>query len=68
MTFKYGLTLPVSGGHKIKRFRQWANSTLPDLEFRLPPQAPIETNSLTIRLRSVEDRARILEALPGAIP
>ena len=63
MTFKYSLTLPISGSHKLKRFTQWADAALPDLQYRLPPQTPIKTETMTIRLRSVEDRARVLETL-----
>jgi hypothetical protein len=68
MTFKYGLTLAARGGNKLSRFKAWAETALPDLEYLLPPQTPIETETLTIRLRSLEDRRRILEALPGTLP
>ena len=68
MTFKYGLTVPVRGGNKLKRFREWAAEALPDVEYRLPPQTPVETESMTIRLRSVADRARLLGALPSTLP
>lgn len=63
MTFKYSLTLPISGSHKLKRFTAWAEAHLPGLAYRLPPQTPIKTETMTIRLRDVEDRARILTAL-----
>lgn len=68
MTFKYGLTLSARGGNKLARFKAWAEQALPDLDYRLPPQTPIETESMTIRLKSVEDRARVLKALPGTLP
>lgn len=68
MTFKYGLTLPAQGGDKLVRFKTWADQHLPNLEYRLPPQAPIKTETLTIRLRSVEDRGRVLKALPHSLP
>ena len=68
MTFKYGLTFPIRGGNKLTRFRAWAEQTLPDLDYRLPPQTPIETESMTIRLRSLEDRARILTLMPDTLP
>ncbi len=68
MTFKYGLTLSARGGNKLSRFRAWADTALPGLEYLLPPQTPIETESLTIRLRTLEDRKRILAALPGTLP
>ena len=68
MTFKYSLTLPISGSHKLKRFTDWAAATLPGLEYRLPPQTPIKTETMTIRLRALDDRARILTALGSSKP
>ena len=68
MTFKYSLTLPISGSHKLKRFTDWADTTLPGLEYRLPPQTPIKTETMTIRLRALDDRARILTALGSSKP
>lgn len=68
MTFKYGLTLPSLGGNKLTRFEAWAKTALPELEYRLPPQTPIKTETMTIRLRSIEDRARVLAAFPGTLP
>ncbi len=61
MTFKYAVTLPVSGAHKIRRFREWAEKHLPGLSYSLPPQTPIKTETMTIRLRSLEDRAQLME-------
>ena len=63
MTFKYSLTLPISGSHKLKRFTQWVDATLPGLQYRLPPQTPIKTETMTIRLRELDDRARLMDAL-----
>lgn len=68
MTYKYGLTVPVKGSNKLKRFRDWAAEALPDLDYRLPPQTPVKSESMTIRLRSVDDRARVLGALPATLP
>jgi hypothetical protein len=68
MTFKYSLTLPISGSHKLKRFTDWATATLPDLQYRLPPQTPIKTETMTIRLRELDDRARLLTALATSKP
>jgi hypothetical protein len=65
MPFKYGYTIPAIGGNKLRRFRHWAMTSLPDLQYSLPPQAPIETETLTIRLRSLEDSERIRAALSG---
>lgn len=67
-TFKYALTLPISGSHKLKRFTLWAETALPGLEYRLPPQTPIKTETMTIRLQALEDRARVLEALGSSKP
>jgi hypothetical protein len=65
MTFKYGLTIPAPGGNKLRRFKQWANGSLPDLQYSLPPQASIESETLTVRLRSLADGERIRAALAG---
>ena len=68
MTFKYSLTLAIAGSHKLKRLSQWADATLPGLEYRLPPQTPIKTETMTIRLRALDDRARVLDALATSRP
>jgi hypothetical protein len=66
MTFKYSLTLPITGGNKLRRFRDWAEAHLPDMSYSLPPQTPIKTEVMTIRVMSVEDRRRVLETLAKA--
>jgi hypothetical protein len=66
MTFKYSLTLPITGGNKLRRFRDWAEAHLPDMSYSLPPQTPIKTETMTIRVMSVEDRRRVLETLAKA--
>ena len=63
MTFKYSVTLPMSGGNKLRRFQEWTSVHLPELSYSLPHQTPIKTETMTIRLRSLEDRARLLEAV-----
>jgi len=68
MTFKYALTLPISGSHKLKRFTLWAEKELPGMKYNLPPQTPIKTETMTIRLAAVEDRARVLAALASSKP
>ena len=68
MTFKYSVTLPVSGGDKLRRFREWADQHLPDMSYSLPPQTPIKTETMTIRLRALDDRARVLDALATSRP
>jgi hypothetical protein len=65
MTFKYGLPIPATGGHKLLRFSHWSKTALPEHDYRLPPQTPIESATLTIRPRSLDDRARVLHALAG---
>ena len=66
MTFKYSLTLPISGGNKLRRFRDWAEAHLPDMSYSLPAQTPIKTETMTIKVMSVEDRQRVLETLARA--
>lgn len=66
MTFKYTVTLPISGSHKINRFRQWAGKHLPGLSYSLPPQTPIKSATMTVRLRSADDRANVLQTLQNA--
>ncbi len=68
MTFKYALTLPISGSHKLSRFTDWAETKLPGLQYRLPPQTPIKTETMTIRLRELDDRQRVLTALADSKP
>ncbi|HVX72253.1 MAG: hypothetical protein ACTHKD_01160 [Devosia sp.] len=67
-TFKYGFTFPISGGNKLQRFKHWAAANVPDLDYRLPVQTPIETTAMTIRLKSLDDRARLVQALPAELP
>lgn len=61
MTYKYSVTLPITGSHKLSRFKAWADTHMPDLDYNLPPQTPIKTETMTIRLRSVEDRQALLQ-------
>lgn len=63
MTFKYSATFPIAGPNKLRRFREWAGTHLPGLGYSLPPQTPIKAEAMTVRLRSLEDRAALLEAL-----
>jgi hypothetical protein len=41
MTFKYSVTLPISGGNKLTRFKDWAEQHVPAVRYSLPPQTPI---------------------------
>jgi hypothetical protein len=68
MTFKYGFTFPITGGNKLKRFTAWMEANLPTLEYSLPPQVPIETETMTVRLKSLDDRARLIAAMPSTLP
>ena len=67
-TFKYGLTIPISGSHKLKRFAAWIALTAPHVAYRLPPQAPIDSSTLTIRLSSSDERQQVLALLPATLP
>ena len=60
MTFKYSVTLPIGGRNKLRRFREWVAQHLPDLSYSLPQQTPIKTEVMTVRLMSLDDRARLL--------
>jgi hypothetical protein len=68
MTFKYSVTLPISGGNKLRRFRTWVDKHLPDLSYSLPQQTPIKTEVMTIRLLSIDDRARLLNTWASVQP
>ena len=50
MTFKYSVTLPISGGNKLSRFKDWAEQHVPAVRYSLPPQTPIKTDTMTVRL------------------
>ena len=68
MSFRYGLTLPALGGNKLARFTEWARENVPDVEYKLPVQAPIKTETLTIRLNSPTALARLRGAFPTTLP
>lgn len=68
MTFKYAVTLAAAGGNKLPRFRAWAEATIPEIEYHLPPETPVKSEFLTIRLRSLDDRARLCASFPGTLP
>jgi hypothetical protein len=68
MTFKYSLTIPALGSHKLKRFNLWAAATMPELAYSLPVQTPIKTENMTIRLRSEADKAAVISAFPATLP
>lgn len=66
MSFRYSHTFPISGPNKLPRFKQWAAANLPGIAFSLPPQVPVKSTALTVRLQSIEDRNALTEKLDGA--
>ncbi len=66
MSFKYSFTFPISGGNKLQRVKAWAEEHAPAIEISLPPQTPIKTESITIRLKSPEDRKALIHKLAQA--
>lgn len=65
MSFRYSYTFPINGPNKLPRFSQWAAQNMPGVEFSLPPQVPAKSTSLTIRLKSIEDRDALIAGLDG---
>lgn len=66
MTFRYSFTFPISGPNKIPRFKRWAAEHAPDVETSLPPQVPVKSEAMTIRLKSPDDRSKLLARLADA--
>jgi hypothetical protein len=66
MTFRYSVTLPVSGPNKVRRFREWAEAHIPTLSYSLPAETVLKSETMTIRLMSPEDRRQLLEAIATA--
>lgn len=66
MTYKYTCTFPITGGNKLSRFQTWAKEHAPDISVNLPPQVPIESEALTVRLQSPDDRRKLIERLASA--
>ncbi len=66
MTFRCSFTFPISGSNKLPRFRRWAAENAPEMAFSLPPQVPVKSESLTVRVRSSADRQAFLALLDGA--
>lgn len=65
MTFRYSFTFPISGPNKLPRFKRWVAEFAPDVDISLPPQVPVKSEAMTIRLRSIADRAALLTRLDG---
>jgi hypothetical protein len=66
MTFKYSFTFPIAGPNKLPRFKGWALEHAPEIEVSLPPQVPVKSEALTIRLKSNEDRQKLMTKLADA--
>lgn len=65
MTFKCSLTFPISGANKLPRFKKWAAENAPEIEVSLPPQVPVKSEALTVRVKSAEARQTLLAKLAG---
>ncbi len=65
MTFRYTHTFPISGPNKLPRFKRWAAENIPCVAVSLPPQVPVRSEALTVRLKSIEDRNTLIERLVG---
>ncbi len=65
MTFRYSHTFPISGPNKLPRFRKWAAEHAPEIEVSLPPQVPVKSEAMTIRLKSAQDRQTLLSRMNG---
>lgn len=66
MSYKYSCTFPISGGNKLSRFTAWAKEHAADIAVNLPPQVPIKSEALTVRLQSADDRRKLIERLATA--
>ncbi|WLR91643.1 hypothetical protein [Shinella zoogloeoides] len=65
MTFRYSHTFPISGPNKLPRFKQWAAENIPGVALSLPPQVPVKSEALTVRLKSIDDRTMLIGKLEG---
>ncbi len=65
MTFRYSHTFPISGPNKLPRFRKWAAENIPGVAVSLPPQVPVKSTALTVRLKSADDRNTLIGKLEG---
>ena len=66
MTFKYSFTFPISGPNKLPRFKKWVADHAKDVEVSLPPQVPVKSEAMTVRLKSADDRGMLQAKLAGA--
>lgn len=65
MSFRYIHTFPISGPNKLPRFKQWAAENIPGVALSLPPQVPVKSMVMTVRLKSIEDRNALVGKLEG---
>jgi len=65
MTFRYSFTFPIAGPNKLPRFKDWAAEHAPDIAVSMPPQVPVKSEAMTIRLKSAEDRQKLMSILAG---
>ena len=65
MSFSYSYTFPIAGPNKIPRFKKWAAEHAPEIEVSLPPQVPVKSEAMTIRLKSADDRHTLLARMAG---
>ncbi|AXV18471.1 hypothetical protein CYG48_18710 (plasmid) [Neorhizobium sp. SOG26] len=65
MTFRCSCTFPISGPNKLLRFKQWAAANAPGIAFSAPPQVPVKSEKMTIRVRSIADRDSLMALLEG---
>lgn len=65
MSFRYTHSFPISGPNKLPRFKQWATENIPGVALSLPPQVPVKSMALTVRLKSIEDRNQLIGKLEG---
>lgn len=66
MSFSYSFTFPISGPNKLPRFKEWALEHAPEIALSLPPQVPVKSEAMTVRLKSAEDREALETRLVGA--
>lgn len=63
MNFSYSYPFPIAGPNKIPRFKKWAAEHAPEIEVSLPPQVPVKSNAMTIRVKSPEDRNVLVDRM-----
>jgi len=66
MTFKYSFTFPIAGPNKLPRFKKWAAQHAPEIAVSLPPQVPVKSGAMTVRLKSPEDRHTLIARMSEA--